>query len=296
MEIEQLSMTSLTEVYRGGRRETSPRRLYFGVGLFLVGTLLTVGGIVVGASSEVANWLGLGVYAARESAGVLAGVGLPVAFVGVLTVVPQTGPRRRGAGLAGALLALVGVGLFVWAYPETWYGLHPDYTLPVTAVYFAGALTSLWCVFTAVANFKTRNDPGGTVKLEITRGGATRVMEVSNERLRDHLGGIGLLGATPDGETDTQTNRPGNSAADTSRTESRATVSDGGATTVTDDGEVLTDSGPGAGRPRQDAYCGNCEHFQYVRSTDGDLRPYCGFHGEAMDDMDPCQRWEPNTG
>lgn len=295
MDIQQLSMTSLTEVYRGDRREASPRRLSFGVGLFLVGALLTVGGVAVGASSAVATWLGLGVYAAREVAGVLAGVGLPVAFVGVLIVVPQTGPRRRAAGIAGALVALVGVALFVWAYPHSWYGLQPDYTLPVTTVYFVGALTSLWCLFTAVANFKTRNDPGGTVRFEITREGATRVVEVSNERLRKHLGGIGFLGGTPDGETETQTNSPQEASAQANGGEPRATVSDGGATTVADDGEVLDSSGADTGRPRQDPYCGNCEHFQYVRTDEGDMRPYCRFHGETMDDMDACKQWEPNT-
>lgn len=291
-------MTSLTEVYRGGRREASPRRLYFGVGLFLVGALLTVGGIVVGAYSEAATWLGLGVYQAREAAGVLAGVGLPVAFVGVLAVVPQAGRLRRAGGVAGALIALGGVGLFVWAYPKSWYGLQPDYTLPVTAVYFAGALTALWCLFTAVANFKTRNDPGGTVKLEITGRGGTRVVEVSNDRLRDHLGGIGLLGGTPDGDAETQTNRPGGTGASATGPGSPTTASDGGATTVSDDGEVLPGSNGRTGTgdsPRQDPYCGNCKHFQYVRTPEDDMHPYCGFHGEAMDDMDSCQRWEPNT-
>lgn len=292
-------MASLTDVYRGGRREASPRRLYVGVGLFLVGALLTVGGIAVGASLEVSTYFGLDVFEAREVAGVLAGVGLPLAFVGVLGVVPQVSVRLRAMGIAGAAVALVGVALFVWAYPQNWYGLTPDYTLPITAVYFAGALTSLWCLFTAVANFKTRNDPGGTVRLEITKGGTTRIVEVSNDRLREHLGGVGFLGGTPDGDVETQTNHPGRSAATSSASGGHPTASDGGATT-TDDAELLDgpadqERGAAGRRPYQDSYCGNCDHFQYVRTASGDMRPYCGFHGDVMDDMDPCQQWESNT-
>jgi hypothetical protein len=42
-----------------------------------------------------------------------------------------------------------------------------------------------------------------------------------------------------------------------------------------------------------DEYCGNCEHFKYVR-LDGKLVPYCGLHEDLMDDMDACEQWEPN--
>lgn len=282
-------MTSLTEVYRGGRREAGLRRLYLGVGLFLVGTLLTVGGVVIGASSTVAAWLGMGVFEAREVAGILAGVGLPAAFLGVIAILPQASVRLRAGGVAGALVALAGTGLFTTVYPSNWYGMTPDYTLPVTAVYFTGALTTLWFMFSAVANFKTRNDPGGTVKLEITKAGETRVVEVSNDRLRRRLSGIGVLGTTPDGNAETQTNR---SQSMHSTSPGAPTASDGGATTTHDDAEFLDSPGD---RPRQDTYCGNCGHFQYVRTPDGDMRPYCGFQEGVMDDMDPCEKWKPNT-
>lgn len=286
-------MASLTEVYEGGRREASPRRLYLGVGLFALGAALTVGGIVVGASSTVAGWLGFDVFGAREIGGVLAGVGLPAAFLGVIAILPQAGRRLRTGAVGGLLIALVGVGLFVLAYPSNWYGMQPDYTLHITAVYFAGALMAFWCTFTAVANFKTRNDPGGTVKLEITKGGKTRVVEVSNDNLRQRLSGIGVLGATPDGEAQTQTNRPERGGhGGGSRSGMHPTASDGGATTAHDDA-VLLDTPE---TPRQDTYCGNCEHFRYVRTRDGERQLYCGFHEETMEDMDPCESWAPNTG
>jgi hypothetical protein len=167
----------------------------------------------------------------------------------------------------------------------------------VASVYFLGTLVTTWCLFVAVANFKTRNDPGGTVKLEITKDGETRIVEVSNDRLRGTLGGIGVLGGTPDGDVDTQTNRESSTGGGSTNRSSGGRggtaegVTDGGATT-TDDAEFLTGD---SGEPTSDTYCGNCSHFQYVR-TDGDIEPYCGYHGELMDDMDACEEWTPNTG
>lgn len=59
----------------------------------------------------------------------------------------------------------------------------------------------------------------------------------------------------------------------------------------TDDAEFL-DEEPAA--PVGDTYCGNCTHFRYARTDDG-MVPYCGLHGETMDDMEACDEWTPNT-
>ena len=273
-------MASLSEVYEGGRGGADLRRLYAGVGLFLVGVALAVTGVVFGTSTAAAGAFGLDVFGAREVAVIAAGVGLPLTFIGVVTVLPQSGRRVRVAAAVGSLIALFGVLLFWEFYPMQWYGMEPDYTLPVSGIYFLGILTTFWAVFTAVANFKTRNDPGGTVKLEITKQGETRVVEVSNEGLRNRLSGIGFLGSTPDGETPTQTaGGP------------RAPVSDGGSSAAGHDAEFLDEPAPD---PSGDVYCGNCAHFNYVR-TDQGMKPYCGFHGEVMDDMEPCEAWEANV-
>jgi hypothetical protein len=318
-------MASLTEVYEGGKG-AGLRRLYAGVALFGVGAVLVVAGIVV-ASTDVGSQFGLGLYDAREVAGVLGGVGLPAVLVGTMTVLPRASTRLQFAGGVGAVVCLAGVVMFREFYPVDWMGGTGDttMTLVVAGTYFAGAMVSTWCLFTAVANFKARNDPGGTVKLEITKGGETRVVEVSNDDLRGRLGGIGMLGGTPDGDVETQTNRAaGGSTGDAgSRSSSRSSapsgssssrssttrrksgvgggtpgVTDGGATTTdgisepsgTDDAEVLGDASPAAGDP----YCGNCSHFRYVRTDEG-MVPYCGLHSEAMDDMDACEEWTPNN-
>lgn len=305
-------MTSLTEVYEGGNG-AGLRRLYAGVSLFGVGAVLLVAGIVV-AATEPYELLGLPHrYEARRVAGVLGGLGLPALFVGTMTVLPRADRLVRVGAVVGALVSVLGVVVFNAAYPVDWVGGSGDtsMTLVVAGLYFSGAIVTSWSLFASVANFKARNDPGGTVKLEITRGGETRVVEVSNDDLRGTLGGIGLLGGTPDDHVETQTNRPASSTGSSSTpARSRggrspgdrggfggsAGVTDGGASAAeqfsdpTDDAEFLDEPT----RPVGDTYCGNCRHFRYARTDDG-MVPYCGFHGEAMDDMDACEDWTPNT-
>lgn len=264
-------MASLAEVYDA--RGVSGRRLRLGVGLFLLGAALTFGGVLA-ATTDLLTGAGFGTVEAWELAGVLAGVGLPVAFLGVVAVLP-TSPRVRAVAIVGAVLSIAGVAAFRWAYPVRWIGgAGPNLTLPVLGLYFLGTITTCLCVFWAVAAAKARNDPGGTVELEMTDAGV-RVVSASGG-LRRQLGGIGLLGSTPDGETPTQT-------AGNQRT-------DGGATT--DDGVVLEE--PTRRQSLADPYCGNCSQFSYVR-VDGDIRPYCGLTEEIMPDLDPCQEWESNT-
>lgn len=280
-------MASLTEVYEGGAGGADLRRLYLGVGLFAAGAILTVSGIVVGTSTGVAELLGLGVFEARELAGVLAGVGLPGTFLGAVTVLPKASLRIRAVSVLGSVVALAGVLFFTSVYPQAW--LNSPNMFVAVAVYFAGAITAFWALFVAVANFKARNDPGGTVRLEVTKEGKTKVVEVSNDRLRQGLGGLGLIGNTPDGNVETQTNQPSTPRSDGgSATVDRNAGSTDAAPTSTGHAEIMTDAEP---EPRGDVYCGNCAHFNYVRTDEG-LEPYCGLHDEVMDDMDACAQWE----
>ncbi len=297
-------MTSLADVYDGGASGPGRQRLYAGLGLFAAGAVATVVGIVFGTSSGGGGVAGFDVTTTRTLAGVFAGLGLPAIFLGAMTVLPKASRGIRLASWAGAVVAVVGVAAFISVYPSNWFGMTPDYTLPVTAVYFVGVITTFWSLFVAVANFKARNDPGGTVKLEVTREGKTRVVEVSNDRLRQGLGGIGLLGETPDGDAETQTNAP------ETRTQSRrrSTPDTNGAQVLGSDGGATTESIQEVDGPSQDSgvdqfsttpdrestvgdrYCGNCSEFKYVRTDDG-LQPYCGLHEEVMDDMDACTEW-----
>ncbi|PSP55517.1 hypothetical protein BRC82_05200 [Halobacteriales archaeon QS_1_67_19] len=330
-------MTSLAEAYEENVGEVGDRRrLYLGVGLFVGGALLVVLAILV-STTGVHSLFGLEWWQGREVAGVLAGLGVPAVFVGIFTVLPAS-QRVRAAAAIGAGIAVLGVALFVHAYPYRWAGAGngQDLTLPVVVVYFLGVLVTFWCLFVAVANFKTRNDPGGTVTLELTAEGEVRTVEVSKDELDDFdqfddieafrtqladgsaragdsagrtadatetgLGGVGFVGDTPDGETPTQTNHTAGRSrnAGTSGHPDVRTTSDGG--TAGDDirsplGEPGPDTDAGApasrGPQATDTYCGNCRHFQYVKTSEG-MQPHCGYYGRTMDDMDACDQWEPN--
>ena len=206
-------MTSLSEVYGGrGRQETDLRRLYLGVVLFAAGTLLLIAGILA-AGTEVLTARGYTLGDARLYGGVLGGLGVPTLLLGVMTVLPAD-RNTRAAAVVGAAVMGLGVAMFAHAYPGQWIGgtvTHADrmdLTLPTAGLYFLGAATTFWCLFVGIANFKTRNDPGGTVTMEVTHKGETKIIEVDRGQLGS-MGGVGLLGGTPDGDVETQTNRPG---------------------------------------------------------------------------------------
>jgi uncharacterized membrane protein len=324
-------MTSLAEVYEGLGEDASHEQLVAGTALFVAGAFLVVGGIVV-ATTNPLSLVGVEAWRAWEPAGVMAGLGVPAVMVGIFIVLPAS-THVRAAAAVGASVSVLGVALFEYAYPDRWIGDPTNLTALVTLVYAVGVIATFWCLFTAVANFKTRNDPGGTVTLEITRGGETRVVEVDRDDLPAAIeaakgdvggaGGLGVIGEDPDGDVPTQTNRverrtagavrdadagtgTGGSAA-TGTTTSRSTAGSPGPAggTPTSDGGVTE---PGIRSPADDAevmnaradpadatddYCGNCEHFRYVQTSRG-MRPFCELDDGVMDDMDACEEWSPN--
>jgi hypothetical protein len=331
-------MTSLSEVYTGegrsGEHRPDLRRLYAGVGLFLAGALLVLGGILVAATDVLYTTSTVqGLTNSRHVGGVLGGIGVPAVFLGVLTILPSA-RRTRAAAIVGASIAVLGVAMFWHAYPCQWSGSNcgaglMDLTLPTVGVYFFGLITTFWWLFVGIANFKTRNAPGGTVRMEVTRQGETKIVEVP----ASGVGSVGLFGSQPDSGVETQTGSEGtgdgaswssamlsptpspNSSSSTtsssttsSSSSSRSTThpaasttaSDGGATTTDirspldtgDDGSEFVANPGDEPRPGQvgDRYCGSCQHFDYVR-TDQGIQPYCGLHDELMDDMDACEEW-----
>ncbi|MFB6269252.1 MAG: hypothetical protein ABEH83_04865 [Halobacterium sp.] len=318
-------MTSLGETYDRRAGEASQRRVYLGTGLFAAGALLVVGGILAGGTGVLIN-NGFGQYESREIAGILAGLGVPAVFVGIFSVLPAN-RLQRAAAAVGAGLAVLGVMLFRATYPYLYVpgsgGVPSQGTLAFILVYAAGIITTFWCLFTAVATFKTRNDPGGTVTLTVTRDGETHTVEVPAENVesaREKLasgsfGGVGVFGGVEDPKQETRANasQPSPSSADGASVTTSggastasgsastpepspgpsASVSDGGAssddiTSPLDDG-----AGPSAGGPTPDKYCGNCTHFEYADTGTG-MQPYCGLYEEEMDDMEACEWWERN--
>ena len=279
-------MTSLSEAYDGGVGSVVGRRQrILGVTVFCVGAAMVVGAIPI-ATTDLAAWLGLDVFAARRAGGILAGLGVPAVFVGIFTVLPA-GRVTRAAATIGASLALLGVALFSHAYPYQWMSANPQLALTTTALYSLGTLITFWCLFVGVATFKTRNDPGGTARLELTEEGTIKV--VSTEGSVPGFGSVGLFGRDPQPEAPTQTGR-----AETKNDEMFVPepTSDGGSAVTSPEGQRPVEAAMERGNP--DKYCGNCAHFEYVRADD-EITPYCGFHDELLEDMDACDQWDSNS-
>ncbi|MDS0222604.1 hypothetical protein NDI54_14760 [Haloarcula sp. S1AR25-5A] len=229
-------MTSLTDVYEGEvGRVASRRQQLVGTALFLAGAAGLVGAITL-ATTDVGTTYGLDAYAARRLAGIIAGLGLPAVILGVFAVLPAS-RRIRLTALGGTGVAMGGVGLFQSLYPYNWTSSDPLLALLTGIIYFAGIVTTFWCLFASLATFKTRNDPGGTARMEVTEEGTIRLVEEA--RSIPGLGGIGFFGQDPDGGVETQTNRPG--------TPDNGAVSDGGT------GQRSGGAQSAAGRGRQRA-------------------------------------------
>ncbi|MFB6128853.1 MAG: hypothetical protein ABEJ47_03735 [Halorhabdus sp.] len=282
-------MASLTDVYR--RRigaVASRRRVLAGLALFAVGLGLVAIGVVL-ATTGMGTTLGLGVYGAREWAGVLAGLGLPATFVGLFAILP-TSRLTRATTAIGASLTVFGVALFTYAYPTQWPGApaaDPVLSLTTLAVYFVGAITTGWCLFVAIATFKTRKSPGGAAEMRVTEEGTVKLVEGADTGVSG-VGGIGLFGTDPEGDVPTQTGAGASTSEST-----RQAASDGGSSTVgVSDTATFSESVSTRGQP--DRYCGNCEQFNYVRTDDG-LEPYCSHHGRYLEDMDACDEWASNS-
>lgn len=168
-------MTSLDDAYDRSRfEERDPRRVF--------------GGSVLGVAGGLALLAALGLVAvggdaveAKRYAGVLAGLGIPALLCGVVVVLPASTRNRVGV-LIGALLNVAGVGLFAYAYPMRWTRTADPLAFETAMVYGLGGAIALWFVFSAIATARLRNNPHGTVTLEVVRQGSTKTVQVSRDR------------------------------------------------------------------------------------------------------------------
>jgi len=171
-------MPSLDEAYdRGGFTERSPRHVAGGVALGVVGALAVVGAIVLVAVGGDAT-------APKAQAGALAGLGIPALLLSVVFVLPAR-TRRRAGVVVGSALSLVGVWLFWHAYPTRWTRTADSLAFETVMLYAVGAAVALWFVFATLATFRLRNNPQGTVALEVVRQGETKTVEVSKRRYQE---------------------------------------------------------------------------------------------------------------
>jgi hypothetical protein len=305
-------MPSLTEAYTTDRVGPSLGQLLVGLILFLLGALLIISGIIVATTEVIYGTDIAALTAKRQFGGVLAGSGIPAVLLGVFTVLPSA-RMTKIAAVVGAVIAMVGVGLFRYAYPCRWSGSTcgaglADLTLLTVGIYFLGALTAFWALFAGIANVKLRNNPGGTATINVQTKGETKYIEREST---SGLSGIGLFGkpssadpletASSDGgehtevlHTPSEGSRQGQTHPQTKspdKVETRPTRGETSQMTGENPEWNSTRINPSMG----DEYCGTCDRFEY-RQTETGIQPYCAAHDEYMDDMDPCEQWEPRQG
>lgn len=183
-------MEHLGDAYGGRRWEgRDPRRVYAGATLGAVGALAVVAGILA-VTTPLSDLLGASdLRAAEKLAGTLGGFGIPALFLSVVAVLPSSRREQLGV-LTGSTCCLVGMALFQVAYPEQWTTGAETLAFETAMVYFIGVALAFWFVFTAMASFRTRNSPTGMVRLELTRQGEKKTVQVSREEYQRYAEAI----------------------------------------------------------------------------------------------------------
>lgn len=251
-------MPSIADVYDGGvSGVTTQRRLIGGGGLLLIGTVLAVAGILVGALYPES-------FTARLYTGLLLGGAAPAILGGVAIVLPAR-PVLRVATAVGASVTVLGLAAFWYAYPEHWAGFGRGLTGVVATIYGVGILVLAYCLFAGIVTLKRRNTPGGALSLTLLAPNIIQREPPAEDQ--SGVSSVGTFGSRPEQPT----------------TPHPATTSDGG--TVDDE---LTRP-----QPAGDEYCGSCQHFAYDDQAEA-LRPYCTHHDRPLRDMDACPAWESN--
>ena len=179
-------MPSLGEAYTDRQWvDRDPYWVALGAGSVVTGVVAVVVAILL-VTTPLSNLLGLtGKFPARETAGTLAGLGLPAMFLGIVAVLPSSRNEAIGVVL-GALVSVAGVALFVHAYPQQWPPAVPSLAFETTMTYFVGAAIAFWSMFSAVAGYRVRNNPQGTVSMELTKQGETKTLQVSQDTYREY--------------------------------------------------------------------------------------------------------------
>jgi hypothetical protein len=170
-------MTSLDEAYDEDSAVSRPRQAAAGGALVGIGVL----GIV---AAMAAVWTGGESTTAKLSAGVAAGISVPLMLLGIVVVLPASTRTRVGV-LFGTILSGGGVWLFQYAYPTRWTQTANPLAFETLLLYGVGCAIGVWFVFTAIANTRLRNNPYGTVSLEVVTQGETKTVEVSHREYRE---------------------------------------------------------------------------------------------------------------
>jgi hypothetical protein len=183
-------MEGLGDAYARRRwKGRDPRRIAAGAVVGVLGVLALVAALLI-VTTPISDLFGLSdIRAAEKAAGTVGGLGVPALFLSVVVVLPSS--RREQIGVCiGTLFCLIGVGLFQIAYPTKWTNGAETLAFETTMAYFIGTSLAFWFVFRAMAGFQKRNDPQGTVRIELTRQGKSKTVRVSQKEYRQYAAAI----------------------------------------------------------------------------------------------------------
>jgi len=169
-------MTSLDEAYGEDSPVSRPRQAVAGGAVVGAGVLAIV-------TAMAAVWIGGESTTAKLYAGLAAGVGIPLLLLGIIIVLPASRRSRFGV-LLGTVLSGGGVWLFNYAYPDRWTRTADPLAFETLLLYGIGCIIAVWFVFTAIVTTRLRNNPQGTVSVEVVTQGETKTVEVSRRKYR----------------------------------------------------------------------------------------------------------------
>jgi len=113
--------------------------VYLGFALFFAGIGFGVAAFIIGAAGQLTGLGGPSAdFVYREAAIAVGMLALPATLSSVVVLLPVSKRAVSGA-IVGSAVSLVGLGLFVWAYPYSWAAESgPTYSIYVLFVYGVG--------------------------------------------------------------------------------------------------------------------------------------------------------------
>lgn len=160
--------------------------VYLGFALFFAGIGLGIAAFVIGAAGQLTGAGGQSADFVYREAAIAAGMlALPTTLSSVVVLLPVSKRAVYGA-VAGDTVALVALGLFVWAYPYDWAVGQETYSIQVLALYGVGLAALLAATGGALVAYhieKARPSPGDFAD----EGGEESGEEITDEEIQEDI-------------------------------------------------------------------------------------------------------------
>lgn len=160
--------------------------VYLGFALFFAGIGFGIAAFVIGAVGQLTGAGGQSAdFIYREAAIAVGMLALPATLSSVVVLLPVSRRAVYGAA-AGAAVSLVGLGLFIWAYPYSWARPPgPTYSVQVLFIYGVGLAALLAATGGALVAYhidRAKPRPGDFTAEDDEAGG-----EVTDEQIAEDI-------------------------------------------------------------------------------------------------------------